>query len=268
MLRSIRPEHFWAWFLRRGIFKSLCSVEVRAQLILVLMKNLLDTLRYSVILLGLIPLVLGSHSLCYGVDVTLEWAQNAESEAVGYKLYYKSGSSGPPYTGSGASEGDSPVVLDSHDVCVNDACRFKLTDLNEVATHYFVVTAYDTAGLESDYSNEVCFSGDAGFEKSPAISDIWPLEAEPNTEVVIFGSGFGNTQQDGVVHIGSKDFGPGDPSLEFWSDAIIEIKIPFGARECEWWGGEDLKGRKVWVTVGGLDSNMLKMWVMKPLICP
>jgi hypothetical protein len=72
MLRSIRPEHFWAWFLLRGIFKSLCSVEVGAQLILVLMKSLLDTLRYSVILLSLIPLVLGSHTLCYAVDVTLE----------------------------------------------------------------------------------------------------------------------------------------------------------------------------------------------------
>lgn len=232
------------------------------------MRKLLNITWYRIVLLVLTHLVACPFTPCYGIDVTLEWDENAQPDVAGYSLYYKTGSSGPPYTGSGASEGDSPIAIDTHHACVSGPCRFTLTDLNEVATYYFVVTAYDTAGLESDYSNEVCFSGDAGFEESPAISDIWPLEAEPNTEVVIFGSGFGNTQQDGVVHIGAKDFGPGHPRLEFWSDAIIEIKIPFEAKECEWWEGEDLKKRKVWVTVGGLDSNVLKIWVMKPVICP
>ena len=132
-----------------------------------------------------------------------------------------------------------------------------LSDLNGVDMYCFVLTAHDTAGLQNDYSNEVCFSGDARSE-DPAIFDIWPRTVEPNTEVVLFGSGFGEIQRDGVVHIGSKDFGPGHQRLKFRSDTIVENRIPFGNKECEWWKGKDLKGRNVWVTVGRLDSNRLK----------
>jgi hypothetical protein len=58
--------------------------------------------------------------------------------------------------------------------------------------------------------------------------------------------------------------------LEFWSDAIIEITIPFGLKECEWFidGDGTYREQNVWVTVDGVDSNEKALKVMKPETCP
>ena len=68
-----------------------------------------------------------------------------DSTVDGYKLYYKAGSSGPPYNGTGAVEGDSPVD-------VGWVSEFTLRALSD-DDYYFVVTAYKQ-GSESGYSNE------------------------------------------------------------------------------------------------------------------
>jgi hypothetical protein len=79
------------------------------------------------------------------LDVTLTWDTDIQVEA--YKLYYKTGSSGPPYIGTDAAEGDSPVD-------VGWASEFTLRALSDTHDYYFVVTAYTQDG-ESGYSNEV-----------------------------------------------------------------------------------------------------------------
>ena len=81
----------------------------------------------------------------YSMDVTLGW--DTDSRVDGYKLYYKARSSGPPYNGTGAAEGDSPVD-------VGWVSEFTLRALSDDEVYYFVATAYNDLG-ESGYSNEV-----------------------------------------------------------------------------------------------------------------
>ena len=206
---------------------------------------------------------------CYAFDITLEWDANTEPDVLGYRVYYKTGSPGPPYSGTGASEGESPIALDASAVSIGNLCRFSLTGLSNTETYCCVVTAHDTAGNESDYSNEICLNCEEQYQ-FPTISDIWPLEAEPRTRIILFGFGFCDTQKDSVVNIGRKQFDQDHAKLEFWSDAIIEITIPFGLKECEWFidGDGTYREKNVWVTVDGVDSNEKALKVMKPETCP
>ncbi len=87
-------------------------------------------------------------TLAHSADVTLAWDPNSEPDFAGYKVYYKTVSSGPPYSGTGATEGDSPID-------VGNVTEFTVHDLTDGVTYFFVVTAYDTEALESGYSNEV-----------------------------------------------------------------------------------------------------------------
>jgi len=89
-----------------------------------------------------------SPTLAHSTEVTLAWGPNIEPDLAGYKLYYKSGSSGPPYNGTGATDGNSPVD-------VGNVTEFIVHGLTDGVTYFFVVTAYDTEDLESGYSNEV-----------------------------------------------------------------------------------------------------------------
>ena len=84
----------------------------------------------------------------YALDVTLGWGANIEPDLAGYKVYYKTGSSGAPYNGTGATEGHSPIDI-------GNVTTYKITGLTNGITYFFVVTAYDTEALESDYSNQV-----------------------------------------------------------------------------------------------------------------
>jgi hypothetical protein len=78
----------------------------------------------------------------------LAWDPNSEPDLAGYKLYYKTESSGPPYDGTGAIEGDSPIDVENE-------TEFTVTGLTNGETYFFVVSAYDTESLEGEYSNEV-----------------------------------------------------------------------------------------------------------------
>ncbi|MEW6382104.1 MAG: Ig-like domain-containing protein [bacterium] len=86
--------------------------------------------------------------LAYTMDVTLEWSENSEPDIAGYKIYYSTGSAGSPYDGTGAVEGNSPIDA-------GKVTSYTLTGLSDTQSYRFAVTAYDTQGLESEYSNEV-----------------------------------------------------------------------------------------------------------------
>ncbi len=81
--------------------------------------------------------------------VTLTWDSNYEADLAGYKVYY----------GTSSGEYGTPKImpLASLQDVTNPGCA--VTDLDGAKTWYFVVTAYDTEGLESDYSNEVNTGG-------------------------------------------------------------------------------------------------------------
>ena len=235
---------------------------------LIVMKRMLRLSFNAIVACFLIPLILCLAYPADGIDITLSWKPNVEPELSGYKIYYKTGPPGPPYNGWGALEGDSPIAIDAYQVLVGDRCEFTLSDLDETQIYCFVVTAYDNEWNESGYSNEVCFNGDEPPD-SPTISYLWPQEGEPGSLVGLFGSGFGDTQQDGIVRIGSKEFDSDHPRSEFWSDALIVIKIPFGAKDCDWFidGDGSYREKDVWVIVDGVGSNKQTLKVMKPETC-
>jgi hypothetical protein len=103
----------------------------------------------------------------YGADVTLAWDPNQETDLQGYAVYFRSNTPGPPYnlfgyfTTDDLSDPASPTVT--------------VTGLNKGASYYFAVTAYNTKGNESGFSNSVCAQ----------IGDV----IAPCSEVIVGGGG-------------------------------------------------------------------------------
>jgi hypothetical protein len=99
------------------------------------------------------------------MDITLQWDANLKPDLAGYKIYYKTGSSGSSYDGTGIDQGNSPITLgignpdDPNNPLYTpedpDNPRFTLTGLGDNEIYFFVVTSYDTENHESSYSNEV-----------------------------------------------------------------------------------------------------------------
>jgi hypothetical protein len=97
------------------------------------------------------------------VQVNLAWLPNPENQdknIAGYKVYYKSGESGPPYDGTGSGKGDSPIVVALADLDDPSNLFYTITELDANKEYFFVVTVFDEAGNESGYSNEA--SGKTG----------------------------------------------------------------------------------------------------------
>jgi hypothetical protein len=73
-------------------------------------------------------------------SVSLVWDENTEPDLAGYKIYY------------GLSSGDYDNSVD-----VGNQTTCTLTNLEGDTTYYIAATAYNTQGMESDFSNEVTF---------------------------------------------------------------------------------------------------------------
>ncbi len=100
------------------------------------MKKLL--VPFHTVLLTLVFLLLFPFS---SFAVTLSWNPSTDNIGVtGYKIYM----------------GVATGIYDSN-IDVGDVTSYDLGDPTDVLTHYYVVTAYDAAGNESDYSNEVSY---------------------------------------------------------------------------------------------------------------
>jgi hypothetical protein len=120
---------------------------------------------FSICAMTFIAVLMYSSNPAYAKDVTLAWDANAESNLAGYKIYYNPGASGgrilANYTGSGATEGSSPIAMpltadESPDPGV---VQFTLSGLDEATTYCFVVTAYNAENVESASSREVFVFG-------------------------------------------------------------------------------------------------------------
>jgi len=82
------------------------------------------------------------------LSVTLSWDDSPGENVAGYKIYYNSGEPDFPIGVFGANEGTSPID-------VGDSRTATLTGLLPDDVHYFSVTAYDSTGNESTFSNIV-----------------------------------------------------------------------------------------------------------------
>ena len=93
------------------------------------------------LILSIIALVLIIAGSALAADVKLQWDPNTETDLAGYRLYQKTDSAEPPFT----KIQDIPKGTQTANV----------TGLNSSHSYSFAVTAYNTAGLESAYSNIV-----------------------------------------------------------------------------------------------------------------
>lgn len=106
----------------------------------------------------------------FAEDITLQWDANTESDLKGYKLYYGS-YSGAPYDGDDIEQGSSPITIDIEMETFDPSNpEITITNLDLSGYHYFALTAYNTEGLESDYSNEIFIGPDGVVDSSEAFS--------------------------------------------------------------------------------------------------
>jgi hypothetical protein len=71
-------------------------------------------------------------------SVTLAWDRNSDPNIAGYRVYY------------GPTSGAYPSVIDA-----GNATQQVVNNLQNGITYYFAATAYNTAGVESEFSAEV-----------------------------------------------------------------------------------------------------------------
>ena len=81
-------------------------------------------------------------------EVTLAWDSNSEPDLEGYVVYRNIGSPGPPYMYS-----DS---LPENDLVDPLNPMSTLTGLKAGEEYYIALTAYNTEGIESTFSNDIC----------------------------------------------------------------------------------------------------------------
>jgi hypothetical protein len=99
----------------------------------------------------LLPLTLSSGpwvSVADAAVVTLGWDSNPEPDLEGYVVYRNTGSPGPPY--------DYATDLPEDDLTDPLHPRVTLTGLKKGEEYYIALTAYNTEGVESGFSNDVC----------------------------------------------------------------------------------------------------------------
>jgi len=116
------------------------------------LKNLIPLVR-STIALGVIGLILSglSSQAQAAASVTLAWNPSSSSGIAGYRLYYG------PY-----NNGPYPNYID-----VGNTTTATIPNLAAGQTYYFVVTDYNTVGLQSAPSNQVSFA------TTPAGITLW-----------------------------------------------------------------------------------------------
>ena len=101
----------------------------------------------------LVASVLLFASVTAAYQLTIAWDANTEPDLEGYILYTNQWSPCPPYDYIATY----PVTALADPL--NPKCT--VTQLDKNVTYYFVVTAYDTEGYESDFSNIISSKGNS-----------------------------------------------------------------------------------------------------------
>lgn len=103
----------------------------------------------ALLIVGMLVFAMPTVSLAGQKEITLEWNHDGVDLDT-FKLYYGTAPGGP-YTNN--------VVMDVVDVMagVFQTVEIILAPDNAETTYYFAVTALDSDGNESDFSNEVSF---------------------------------------------------------------------------------------------------------------
>jgi len=141
-----------------------------------------------------------------GESVTLAWDPSAQSNVIGYRLYY--GTFSRNYTAS--NRVDAPATIST------------AANLVGGRTYYFAVTAIDSDGLESDYSAEVTYVV-PGLAPAP---DFTQVDVSPGSSPAP-PSSLGLFDTEEIVESGFNLVSP-IPPPPFASGPRLEI-VPFGS---------------------------------------
>src|SRR5690349_21646306 len=114
------------------------------------------------------------------LGVTLAWDRNSEPDIAGYILH------------SGTNSG---VYLNT--VNVRNVTTNMVSGLTPGVTYYFAVTAYNTSGLESDFSNEISYTADS---VKPVVSISSPVADARLTNGIVSLQGLASDNQ-GVAQV-------------------------------------------------------------------
>jgi len=100
------------------------------------------------VLFGFLLLALLMAGTGQAVTVQLEWDPSLDADLAGYRVYYQADSNAVPFQGSGALEGSAPLEGGLTTTAT-------VSGLDPGRSHYFAITAYNSTGQESQYSNIV-----------------------------------------------------------------------------------------------------------------
>lgn len=138
-------------------------------------------------------------------SITLAWDPSADPSVVGYKVYYGVGTRN--YTNS---------------LSAGSATTFTVSNLVIGRTYYFAATAYDTNGIESDYSSEV--SGSVVLpNQAPTlnvIANVTINESAGTQTVNLSGISSGATNENQTLQVTATSSNPGlipNPTVNYTS---------------------------------------------------
>jgi chitodextrinase len=152
-----------------------------------------DWLKRCRLLLALILLILNHQTLALAGEAFLSWDANRESDLAGYRVYV------------GLLPGVYGAPID-----VGRGTSWTVPNLNAGVTYYFAVTAYNTRGLESGYSNEA----------SKTIPPLADLLAPLISSVTVSA----RTMNSATVTWGTDE--PADTRIEYGTTATYGLSTP------------------------------------------
>ena len=156
----------------------------------------------------LVPLAIPAKA----ASLTLACDANSEADLAGYKVYYKTGASGPPYDGTGFTQGSSGIFFPLGGMSDPSHPQFTLTGVSEGVQYRFAVTAYNNDNAESGYSNEVTYliaTPDQDGDNVADAEDVFPNDSSEWTDYD--GDGIGDNadlDDDNDGHLDTEDAFP------------------------------------------------------------
>jgi PKD repeat protein len=105
---------------------------------------------------------------------------------------------------------------------------------------------------------------------APLIDQLRRRRREPGTVVAIKGNNFGTGNPGDYVRIAKTELPYGHSRIKLWSPTKIRVRIPkqrYVKNGCAWFKGQDSRKVRVWVNIGGTDSNVKRLTVLKPVDC-
>jgi hypothetical protein len=143
------------------------------------------------------------------------------------------------------------------------------------STERYPLYTYDEVG---DYSVSLTVTGPGGddtatkpdyihvTEPEPTIDKLKRRRREPGQRFNIVGSNFGWGNPGDYVRLGRKELPYGHIRIKEWTPTNIKVRIPkqkYVKNGCAWFQGLDERKVKVWVNIGGVDSNKKKLMLIK-----